>query len=65
MCSAQTYPTTLSELRASGWQSKTVKAEIRENFQKMLATGEPLFPGILGYENTVIPEISLALLAGP
>ena len=36
MCSAQTHPSTLSELRASGWQSKTVKEEIRQNFQKML-----------------------------
>lgn len=64
MCSAQTHPSTLSELRASGWQSKTVKEEIRQNFQKLLASGSDLFPGILGYENTVIPEISLALLAG-
>ncbi len=60
----QTRPATLSELHASGWQSRTVKAEIRENFQKLLASGADLFPGIVGYENTVIPEISLALLAG-
>jgi magnesium chelatase subunit I len=57
-------PTNLAELKASGWTSKTVKEEIRQNFQRMLATGQELFPGIVGYENTVVPEISLALLAG-
>src|SRR6476620_10246311 len=57
-------PSTLRELRASGWQSRTVKQEIRTNFLRMLHSGEDLFPGILGYEHTVIPEINLALLAG-
>ena len=57
-------PTTLQELRASGWVSKTVKQEIRDNFLRMLQAGEDLFPGIIGYENTVLPEINLALLAG-
>ena len=54
----------LAELRDSGWQSRTVKQEMRENFQRCLAAGDELFPGILGYDNTVIPELSLALLAG-
>ncbi|MCR9201614.1 MAG: magnesium chelatase [Planctomycetaceae bacterium] len=58
------HPANLAELKASGWQSKTVKEEIRANFLAALADGRDLFPGILGYENTVIPEISLALLAG-
>ena len=57
-------PTTLKQLRASGWASKTVKHEIRDNFLRMLSSGEELFPGIVGYENTVIPEINIALLAG-
>jgi magnesium chelatase subunit I len=57
-------PATLQELRASGWVSKTVKQEIRDNFLRMLHAGEELFPGIIGYEHTVIPEINLALLAG-
>jgi magnesium chelatase subunit I len=57
-------PTTLQELRASGWVSKTVKQEIRDNFLRMLRAGDELFPGIIGYENTVLPEISLAILAG-
>jgi magnesium chelatase subunit I len=57
-------PSTLKDLRASGWVSKTVKDEIRDNFLTMLQRGDELFPGILGYEHTVIPEINIALLAG-
>lgn len=57
-------PHNLAELRASGWESQTVKNEIRANFLRALGKGEDLFPGILGYDNTVIPEISIALLAG-
>jgi magnesium chelatase subunit I len=61
---ATTRPRTLKALRDSGWTSKTVKQEIRDNFLKMLGSGEPLFPGIVGYDSTVIPEINLAILAG-
>src|SRR5258708_35307135 len=57
-------PSTVKELRDSGWQSRTVKQEIRANFLRMLHAGIELFPGILGYDHTVIPEINLALLAG-
>jgi magnesium chelatase subunit I len=57
-------PTTLRQLRESGWQSKTVKAEIRDNFLRMLRDGEELFPGIVGYEHTVIPEINLGIISG-
>src|SRR5438874_11211894 len=57
-------PTNLKELRQSGWVSKTVKQEIRDNFLAKLRAGDELFPGIIGYENTVIPEINLALIAG-
>ncbi len=64
MTSAKIRPTNLKELRASGWVSKTVKQEIRDNFLRMLKDGSELFPGIVGYENTVIPEINLALIAG-
>ena len=49
-------PTNLQQLRDSGWVSKTVKQEIRDNFLRMLAAGDELFPGILGYDSTVIPE---------
>jgi magnesium chelatase subunit I len=57
-------PTNLQALRESGWKSKTVKQEVRDNFLRMLKSGEELFPGIIGYENTVIPEINIALIAG-
>lgn len=57
-------PRTLEELLASGWQSKSVKQELRGNLVRHLAAGDPLFPGIVGYDDTVIPEISIALLAG-
>src|SRR5215468_5258984 len=62
--SAIVRPSNLKELRDSGWVSKTVKEEIRDNFLRMLQQEEELFPGIIGYENTVIPEINLALIAG-
>ena len=54
----------LAELNESGWKSKSIKQEIRENFTRMLSEREELFPGIVGYEDSVIPEINLALLAG-
>ncbi|HZZ71246.1 MAG TPA: magnesium chelatase [Pirellulales bacterium] len=57
-------PNNLRDLRASGWKSKTVKQEIHDNFLKRLAAREELFPGIVGYDETIVPEISLAILAG-
>jgi len=57
-------PGTLKQLRESGWQSKSVKDELRDNYLASLKSGEPLFPGIVGYDETVIPEISIAVLAG-
>ena len=57
-------PTTLKQLRDSGWQSKSVKHELRDNYLKALQGGEALFPGIVGYDDTVVPEISIAVLAG-
>jgi magnesium chelatase subunit I len=61
---ASVRPTNLKALRDSGWVSKPVKHEIRDNFLRMLQNGDELFPGIIGYENTVIPEINIALTAG-
>jgi magnesium chelatase subunit I len=57
-------PSTLAQLRASGWKSRPIKEEMRSNFLKQLEAKEDLFPGIVGYEHTVIPEINIALLAG-
>ena len=56
-------PTTLGALKAAGWRSKPVKQEIRENLRAKLGNGETLFPGVLGYDRTVIPGIVNALLA--
>ena len=56
-------PKTLSELKASGWQSKTVKQELHDNVLRKLADKDAMFPGIVGYDNTVIPEIVIAILA--
>src|SRR6516162_202112 len=62
--SDEARPANLKQLRESGRVSKTVKQEIRDNFLAMLARGDELFPGIVGYDSTVIPEINLALIAG-
>ena len=55
---------TLGALLASGHVHRSVKAEVRENLLARLAAGEPSFPGILGYDETVLPEVERALLAG-
>jgi magnesium chelatase subunit I len=57
-------PTTLGELRASGWESVPVKAEIRRNAADRIRAGIPLFPEVLGYSDTVFPQLENALLAG-
>lgn len=54
---------TLGELRRSGYTSKSVKEEIRQNLIKKLEQGESSFPGIIGYEDTVIPDTERALLS--
>jgi magnesium chelatase subunit I len=59
-----TLPTNLRDLLAEGWVSKSVKQELRDNFLRALESGEELFPGIVGYNDTVIPEINIAILAG-
>ena len=56
--------TTLGELRASGHEHRTVKAEVRDNLLARLAAGRSAFPGILGFEDTVLPQVERALLAG-
>src|SRR6187455_2902143 len=56
--------TTLGELRASGWVSRPVKQEVREHAIAKVAAGEPLFTGVSGYEDTVMPQLENALLAG-
>lgn len=55
---------TLGELKASGYQSKSIKTELRENLIKKLKNKETVFQGIWGYEETVIPDLERAILAG-
>jgi magnesium chelatase subunit I len=57
-------PTNLRQLLDSGWRSKSVKQELHDNFLAALAREEDLYPGIVGYEDTVIPELNIALLSG-
>src|ERR1700756_3079342 len=56
-------PRTLGELKASGYRDIGVKDEMRKNLIRKLKEGEPLFPGIIGYEETVFPQIQNAILS--
>jgi magnesium chelatase subunit I len=57
-------PTTLGDLRASGHQHRSVKAELRDNLLARMRSGEDRFPGIVGFDDTVLPQVERALLAG-
>ncbi len=57
-------PATVGELRASGWRPRTVKEEMRANVVARLGSGECILPGIVGYDDTVLPAIENAILAG-
>jgi len=57
-------PQTVRELRDSGYTPKTVKQELRDNLIARLRRGERLFAGIIGYEQTVVPQIENAVLSG-
>ena len=58
-----TRPRTLKELKASGYRSRSVKDELRANVLARLRSGDKLFPGIIGYESTVEPQVVNALLS--
>jgi magnesium chelatase subunit I len=62
--STVTPPATLGELRASGWRSRTVKEELRSNLLTRLGEGEAIFPGVVGFDDTVLPAVENAILAG-
>jgi magnesium chelatase subunit I len=55
---------TVGELRASGYHSRSVKEEMRSNLVDRLRRGESLLPGIIGYDETVLPQVENAILAG-
>jgi magnesium chelatase subunit I len=59
-----TRPGTLGELRASGWESRPVKEEVRANALARIAAGKPLVDGVIGFDDTVLPQLENALLAG-
>ena len=54
---------TIRELKESGYQAKSIKEEIRQNLIKKLEAGDETFSGIIGYEDTVIPDVERALLS--
>src|SRR6266550_4739795 len=56
--------TTLGELRASGYRSRSVKEELRQNLIRRLEANEPKFEGIVGFDETVVPQVENALLSG-
>jgi magnesium chelatase subunit I len=55
---------TLGELRAAGHAARSVKSELRDNLLAALRSGEDRFPGIVGFEDSVLPQLERALLAG-
>ncbi|MEX2279960.1 MAG: AAA family ATPase [Acidimicrobiia bacterium] len=57
-------PSTIAELRSSGWTDRGVKEEIRQNLLARMRAGGELFPGIVGYDDTVLPALERAILAG-
>src|SRR5580700_11189741 len=58
------FPGSIVDLRASGWESVSVAEEMRRNTARLIAAGETLVPGVLGFEDTVIPQLENAILAG-
>ncbi|MEE9212710.1 MAG: magnesium chelatase, partial [Phycisphaeraceae bacterium] len=56
-------PETLGQLRQTAYRFRTVKQELRDNLIHRLRQGERIFPGILGYDNTVLPQIIHAILS--
>jgi magnesium chelatase subunit I len=54
---------TLGELKAAGYQSKSIKDELRSNLREKIKSGKPVFEGVHGFENTVIPELERAILS--
>lgn len=60
---AETRPRTVAELKQSGYRPRTVKEELRANLVRKLREGEELFPGVRGYDDTVVPQIVNAVLA--
>ncbi|MCA8919254.1 MAG: magnesium chelatase, partial [Planctomycetes bacterium] len=58
-----TRPKTFGALKESGWKSRSVKDELRENLIASIQDGKQLFQGIVGYDRTVVPQVVNALLS--
>ncbi len=59
-----TLPSTVGELRGSEYRVRSVREELRDNLVARLRAGEPVFPGLVGYEDSVLPQVENAILAG-
>ena len=57
-------PTTVADLRRSGWVSRNVREELRSNALTRIASGRPIVEGILGFDDTILPQLENALVAG-
>ena len=57
-------PATIGELKSSGYRVRPLREEMLDNLLKMLESKKEIFPGIIGYSQTVIPQIENALIAG-
>ncbi|HEX5498683.1 MAG TPA: magnesium chelatase, partial [Thermomicrobiales bacterium] len=67
MTASENIPTraaTLGQLREAGYQPKTVREEMRANLIAKIRRGDTLFPGVVGYDQTVVPQIENAILSG-
>ena len=59
----ETRPTTLGELNASGYEFRSVKQEMRRNLISKVQSGDELFPGVIGYDESVVPQLANGLLS--
>src|ERR1700678_977393 len=57
-------PRSIADPRASGWESVPMAEEMRRNTAKLIVSGDTLVPGVLGFEDTVVPQLENAILAG-
>jgi magnesium chelatase subunit I len=62
--SGETRPRTIGELKASGYNPVSIREEMRRNLTALIKAKKPIFNGIIGYENTVIPQVENAILSG-
>ena len=64
MASSNVRPSSLGALGASGYRPRAVREELRENLVRRMSSGQGLVEGLLGYEDSVFPEVENAILSG-